>query len=223
MTAVDALTALLREAGEAHHAAFEATDGHDPEWPIWYATFLQERLAALMGRPFTRSDLVRLLMGLEEMRAAEAPDAEWAPWAAARLSAWGAADPGADAAHPGVTGLGGVFFKARDPEVLRAWYREHLGIQPAADGSVMFQWREMDDAARVGATVWGPFDDDTTYFEPSDRPYMFNFRVRDLDALLARLRDAGVAVDDRVDDYPYGRFGWCMDPEGNRLELWEPR
>ena len=217
-----ALTALLREAAAGHHEAFAAVDGADPDWPLWYAEFLHSRLGALLERSLTRADVVRLLMNCEDIRAAEAPDAEWAPWTAERLLL-------ADGRHdvppgsPGVTGLGGVFFKARDPDRLRAWYRDQLGVPVGEDGSVMFRWRAADDGAEDGVTVWGPFDETTDYFEPSEKPFMINFRVAALDVLLERLRAAGVTVDERVDDYPYGRFGWCMDPEGNRIELWEPR
>ncbi len=116
-----------------------------------------------------------------------------------------------------VTGIGGVFFKTRDRAALIAWYKEHLGLDPSEHGSVAFQWSDPG-----GVTVWGPFDHDTDYFDPSSAPFMINYRVDDLDGLLAKLRAAGVTVDDKVEEYDYGRFGWIMDPEGNRLELWEP-
>ena len=120
-----------------------------------------------------------------------------------------------------VTGIGGVFFKARDKEALTAWYREHLGIE-AGEYGMAFDWRDTGGTEVPGCTVWGPFRHDTTYFNPSTAPFMINYRVDDLDALLAKLRAAGVTVDDKVEEYEYGRFGWIMDPEGNRLELWEP-
>ncbi len=122
----------------------------------------------------------------------------------------------------GVTGIGGVFFKSTDPEELVAWYQEHLGIQLREDGSVDFEWRERNAPHEVGYTVWAPFREDTTYFNPSEKSFMINFRVADLDSLLRQLQEEGVVVDDRVEDTPYGRFGWIMDPEGNRVELWEP-
>ncbi|MFQ5947194.1 MAG: VOC family protein [Anaerolineae bacterium] len=121
-----------------------------------------------------------------------------------------------------VPGVGGIFFKAGDPEALKDWYAEHLGIATRPDGTIMFQWRELDDPEQIGYTVWGPFPKDTKYFDPSTSPFMFNFRVAELDALLKALRQEGVEVDDHTEDYPYGRFGWIMDPEGNRVELWEP-
>jgi predicted enzyme related to lactoylglutathione lyase len=116
-----------------------------------------------------------------------------------------------------VTGIGGVFFKARDPQALKRWYIEHLGFPVEDDGTVMFHW-----GSEQGLTVWETFDLGTDYFQPSTAPLMINYRVDDLDGLLAQLRAAGVTVDDRIDEEPYGRFGWAMDPEGNRLELWQP-
>ena len=121
-----------------------------------------------------------------------------------------------------VTGIGGIFFKTKDPENMKAWYREHLGIIPDADGYVSFKWREEDDPERIGLTVWSPFRDDTTYFEPSSASFMINYRVDDLHTLLNQLRDEGVEVADQIEEYDYGRFGWIMDPEGNKIELWEP-
>ena len=114
-----------------------------------------------------------------------------------------------------VQGIGGVFFRSRDPDALRAWYAEHLGIAMEAYGTTF--------TAKGGdQTVWAPFPSDTTYFGSSDQQLMVNFRVRDLDAMLEQLRSAGVQVDDRVHDMEYGRFGWASDPEGNRFELWQP-
>ena len=117
-----------------------------------------------------------------------------------------------------VIGIGGIFFKARDPQGLSAWYAQHLGLKIEEFGGAMFE----EDAARPGCTLWSPFKEDTKYFEPSTKPLMVNFRVDDLDALLAALRGAGVQVDSRVDESEFGRFGWIMDPEGNRVELWQP-
>ena len=117
-----------------------------------------------------------------------------------------------------VTGFGGIFFKAHDPQALGAWYEKHLRMKIERFGGAKFA----EDATRPGCTLWTPFKQDTKYFAPSDKPYMMNFRVDDLHALLAELRGAGVQVDERVDESEYGRFGWIMDPEGNRVELWEP-
>ena len=121
-----------------------------------------------------------------------------------------------------VTGIGGVFFKAEDPKGLAAWYAEHLGVPVHEWGGAAFQWHPMDEPERAASTIWSPFKADTKYFEPSPKPYMLNYRVADLDAMLAQLRAAGVTVDEKVDDSEYGRFGWAMDPEGNRFELWQP-
>lgn len=121
-----------------------------------------------------------------------------------------------------VTGLGGVFFKCRDKAALMDWYAKHLGVDASGHGAWMFQWREAQEPGRKGMTVFGFFDPDTDYFKPSERDVMFNFRVDDLDAVLAALRAEGVEVDDKVEEYDYGRFGWIMDPEGRRIELWEP-
>ena len=121
-----------------------------------------------------------------------------------------------------VTGIGGIFFKARDAEKLQAWYREHLGIESKGNEGAIFEWREMHDRERTGVTVWSAFPQETKYFEPSESAFMINYRVENLDWLLAQLRAEGVAVDERVEEYEYGRFGWASDPEGNRIELWEP-
>ena len=116
-----------------------------------------------------------------------------------------------------VTGIGGVFFRARDPAALAAWYAAQLGIEvdPSFNGS-SFAWAE------PGSTVWAPFAADTDYFGRLDQQSMIHYRVHDLDAMLAQLRSAGVAVDDHVEASEFGRFGWATDPEGNRFELWEP-
>jgi predicted enzyme related to lactoylglutathione lyase len=117
-----------------------------------------------------------------------------------------------------VIGLGGIFFKSRDPKGLSEWYAKHLGLPVHDWGGATFD----EDESRKGKTLWSPFAADTTYFAPSTQPYMINFRVDDLDGLLAQLREAGVEVDPRVDDSEFGRFGWIMDPEGTRIELWQP-
>lgn len=111
-----------------------------------------------------------------------------------------------------VLGIGGIFFKARDPKRLRAWYRDRLGVDVDEYGMLFKDG---------GPVQWSPFKQDTQYFDPSRKDFMFNFRVRDLDAMLAQLRAAGEAVDDKVESHEYGRFGWVMDPEGNRVELWQ--
>jgi len=121
-----------------------------------------------------------------------------------------------------VTGIGGIFFKSGDPGKLMAWYRKHLGIEADSYGGWSFQWREKRCSQRIGYTVFSPFQQDTGYFDPSEAPYMFNFRVADLKSLLAQLRREGVHVIDEVQEFPYGKFGWIVDPEGRKIELWEP-
>ena len=120
-----------------------------------------------------------------------------------------------------VTGIGGIFFKAADPKALADWYKVHLGLKLEDWGGVAFRWAE-DNASGNGTTVWSPFKADTTYFAPSTAPFMVNFRVEDLHGLLAALRAEGCEVDAKVDESEFGKFGWVMDPEGNRIELWQP-
>jgi predicted enzyme related to lactoylglutathione lyase len=112
-------------------------------------------------------------------------------------------------------GIGGIFFRSRDPDALRAWYAEHLGIEMEDYGTTFI-------AKDGDPTVWAPFKADTDYFGSPEQPLMVNFRVRDLDAMLGQLRSAGVEVVDHVEEHEYGRFGWATDSEGNRFELWEP-
>ncbi|WP_133502022.1 VOC family protein [Cognatilysobacter terrigena] len=119
-----------------------------------------------------------------------------------------------------VTGIGGIFFKAKDPAALGAWYREHLGLDVQEWGGAMLPWGTPENP--TGVTLWTPFPADTAHFGSGGASFMVNFRVRDLDALLAALRAEGCAVEDKVDDSEYGRFGWVVDPEGNRVELWQP-
>jgi predicted enzyme related to lactoylglutathione lyase len=121
-----------------------------------------------------------------------------------------------------VTGLGGLFFKAENPEELCKWYEKHLGLEKQGQEAVAFNWRYADEPQKSGMTVWAIFRKDTEYFNPSRSSFMMNFIVEDLDGLLAALREEGVEVDPHREDYEYGRFAWIMDPEGNRIELWEP-
>jgi predicted enzyme related to lactoylglutathione lyase len=120
-----------------------------------------------------------------------------------------------------VTGLGGVFFKAEDPKKLCDWYEKHLGLK-ANQGSVVFPWRQAEDPDKKGMTVWSIFKKDTKYFEPSQSSLMVNYRVKDLDALIELLREEGVQIDPKRENTEYGRFAWIFDPEGNKIELWQP-
>jgi len=120
-----------------------------------------------------------------------------------------------------VTGIGGVFFKAKDPKALGAWYRTHLGINVEEWGGAAFQWAD-DNPEGAGSTNWTMFKEDASYFAPSKSSFMINYRVHDLDALIVLLREEGCDVDEKVEDTEFGKFGWVMDPEGNRVELWQP-
>jgi len=115
-----------------------------------------------------------------------------------------------------VKGIGGIFLKAKDPAALQAWYREHLGLDVQAWGGMSFSAQEGD------VTAWSVFPADSDYFAPSAAPFMVNYRVDDLGAFLEALRAEGCAVQDKLEESEYGRFGWVLDPEGNKLELWEP-
>ena len=116
-----------------------------------------------------------------------------------------------------VVGIGGVFLKARDPEALRAWYQRHLGIDVQDWGGTAFPWNKPD-----GVTVWSIFPDTSEYFAPSRAAFMVNYVVEDLHAVLEALRAEGCDVDPKVEASEFGAFGWVMDPEGNRVELWQP-
>ncbi len=120
-----------------------------------------------------------------------------------------------------VRGIGGIFFKAKDPKALSAWYAEKLGVPVEGYGGASFRWKD-DDLDGNATTVWSPFSLDSTYFSPSTKPFMLNFRVKSLDRMLEQLRAAGAKVDEKTEVSEFGRFGWVMDPEGNRVELWEP-
>lgn len=120
-----------------------------------------------------------------------------------------------------VTGLGGVFFKARDPEKIRNWYNKHLGIETDQYGG-KFIWRAAEGNDNPRLTAWNPFPENTTYYEPSKREFMFNYRVEDLETLLEVLRQEGVRIVGEMQVFEYGKFAWIMDPEGTKIELWEP-
>ena len=121
-----------------------------------------------------------------------------------------------------VTGIGGVFFHAKDPEPLRRWYGEHLGIDVQAWGGAAFPWSDAEGNATAGTTIWSVSSADSDDFAPSRSPFMINYRVADLDALLQALREEGCDVLDKTDDSDFGKFGWVVDPEGNKVELWQP-
>ena len=120
-----------------------------------------------------------------------------------------------------VTGIGGIFFKCNDPKEMNKWYAEHLGL-PVADYGTMFHSRDMDDPEKTNYTVWSPFKQDTKYFEPSTKDFMINYRVEHIEALVEELKAAGVTILDEIATYEYGKFVHILDPEGNKLELFEP-
>src|SRR5262250_145548 len=144
----------------------------------------------------------------------------------AALAFWvlGSAPKGSEAPrkeHMGkVTGIGGVFIKAKDPEKLYSWYGKYLGIQKGQFGAI-FRWRELDRDKPVGKTTWALFPQNTKYFGPADNTFMVNYRVDNLDAVLKRLEADGIHIEGRQ-DADYGRFAWVIDPEGHKIELWEP-
>lgn len=119
-----------------------------------------------------------------------------------------------------VTGIGGIFFKSADPKKLGNWYSEHLGLEVSDWGGAVFQWGGADSPP--GMTIWSPFAQDTKYMEPSSASFMVNFRVADLDTLLVTLRNEGYNVVEKTETSEHGKFGWVIDPEGNKIELWEP-
>ena len=121
-----------------------------------------------------------------------------------------------------VTGIGGIFFKAKDPKALRAWYQQHLGIDVQVWGGAAFRWTDDDGKPVAGTTAWNIASAESDYFAPSSAPFMVNVRVADVRALVAALREEGCNVLDKVDESEYGKFAWVVDPEGNKVELWEP-
>lgn len=120
-----------------------------------------------------------------------------------------------------VTGIGGVFFKCKDPEKVKEWYKNHLGFNTDQYGAG-FEWWESPDTTRKGFTQWSPFSEKTKYFEPSTKEFMINYRVDNLVDLVAELKKEGVSILDTIETYDYGKFIHIMDPEGNKIELWEP-
>lgn len=120
-----------------------------------------------------------------------------------------------------VTGIGGIFFKCKDPKKVSEWYARHLGLKMNPYGSV-FEWHQGADSTKKGFTQWSPFSEKTKYFEPSAKDFMINYRVENLEALVAELQQNGVTVLDSIETYNYGKFVHLLDIEGNKIELWEP-
>ena len=121
-----------------------------------------------------------------------------------------------------VTGIGGVFFKAKDAPALQAWYRRHLGIDVQAWGGAAFRWVDAEGKPTGGTTIWSVGAESGDPFAPSKAPFMINYRVDDVVALVAALKSEGCNVLDKIDDSDYGKFAWVIDPEGNKVELWQP-
>src|SRR5690606_17164644 len=120
-----------------------------------------------------------------------------------------------------VTGHGGIFFKCKDPQTLKSWYEKHLGFKTDQYGGT-FEWRQAADPKKSGYTAWSPMQENTDYFDPSEKQFMINYRVENLEHLLVVLEKEGVHVIGKIETYEYGKFAHILDPEGNKIELWEP-
>jgi predicted enzyme related to lactoylglutathione lyase len=120
-----------------------------------------------------------------------------------------------------VTGIGGIFFKCKDPKKMREWYETNLGLNTNQYGAV-FEWRQGADSTKKGFTQWSPFNEKTKYFEPSTKDFMINYRVENMEALVAELKKNAVTVVDTIETAGYGKFVHILDMEGNKIELWEP-
>lgn len=120
-----------------------------------------------------------------------------------------------------VTGIGGIFFKVKDPSQTKAWYQKHLGLQTDQYGTA-FEWRSADNPEQKGFSQWSPMKDDTEYFKPSEKEFMINYRVENLEELVEELRSEGVTILDKIEIFEYGKFVHILDPDGHSIELWEP-
>jgi len=128
---------------------------------------------------------------------------------------------GKEAKMTKVTGIGGIFFKCKDPDKIKGWYKAHLGLDTTPYGAV-FEWYQGADSAKKGSTAWSPFKETTKYFDPSTKDFMINYRVENLEALVEQLKNDGVTIVDKIEASDYGKFVHIMDIEGNKVELWEP-
>nr|WP_321355686.1 VOC family protein [uncultured Draconibacterium sp.] len=120
-----------------------------------------------------------------------------------------------------VTGIGGIFFKTKDPGKMKDWYGKNLGLTTNEYGSV-FEFRKSEAPNEKAYSVWSPFKADTDYFEPSEKEFIINYRVENIEKLVANLKEAGVTICDEIETYEYGKFVHILDPENNKIELWEP-
>ena len=228
----DVLVVDVREAGEREKnghipGSVHAPRGNleffaDPDSPYHKPVFAGDKLIVTHCASGWRSALAAKT--LQDMGFAKVAHLAggFKAWQAANLPV----EPGTESevtVPAGVTtGIGGIFFKARDPRALAAWYQKHLGLPVAHDTIAALEWREFAPPHAVGCTVWSAFASDTKYLDPGKSSFMINYRVRGLDRLLESLRNAGVTVFDTIEEYDYGRFAWCLDAEGNKIELWEP-
>jgi len=122
---------------------------------------------------------------------------------------------------PKVTGIGGIFFRTKDPDKTKQWYGENLGLAISEYGS-SFEFRNANRPEEINYLQWSPFDEKTDYFDPSGKEFMINYRVQNIEGLVQKLRENGVTIVDDIVSYEYGKFVHIMDPEGNKIELWEP-
>ncbi len=120
-----------------------------------------------------------------------------------------------------VTGIGGIFFKSKDPKMMGEWYKTHLGLKSNDYGAV-FEWHQGADNTKKGFSQWSPFKENTKYFQPSEKEFMINYRVENIELLVEELKKGGVQILDEIESFDYGKFVHIMDPEGNKIELWEP-
>lgn len=120
-----------------------------------------------------------------------------------------------------VTGIGGIFFKTKNPEKLKNWYQKNLGLVTNEYGSI-FEFRKNENPNKKGYTVWSTFSEDTDYFHPSNKDFMINYRVENIEALVKQLKSEGITVLDEIETFEYGKFVHILDPENNKIELWEP-
>ena len=121
-----------------------------------------------------------------------------------------------------VTGIGGIFFKCKDPKAINQWYKIHLGFDTSPYGT-SFEWKQIDDSTKKGLTQWNTFAENTKYFEPSTKDFMINYRVENLEALVDELKKVQVTILDKIESYDYGKFVHILDIEGNKIQLWEPK
>ncbi len=122
---------------------------------------------------------------------------------------------------PKVTGIGGIFFRSKNPQEIREWYGQHLGLAVNPYGS-SFEFRNANRPEEINYLQWSPFDENTEYFNPSEKEFMINYRVQNIEGLVKQLREKGITIVDEIETFDYGKFVHIMDPEGNKIELWEP-